>query len=211
MTFRGLELVNELIELVWIDPRPKTKRVRLHPELGVARRTPLQSQPVPERVVDDGLEAAAAASHLPLNALGDIGIEGQCRSHQGIMMSTRVDIKMPRDVLAGPKNRTRRTPAGGSEDPPLRTGHRSPRGMVSSMATTKVTITLADEQLDEVRRMVDAGKAGSVSGFVQHAVRMALHDAAGWKEMLEAALQETGGPLTRKERAWADAILSPSR
>jgi len=27
--------------------------------------------------------------------------------------------------------------------------------------------------------------------------------------MLEDALQQTGGPLTKKERAWADALLSP--
>lgn len=77
------------------------------------------------------------------------------------------------------------------------------------MATTKLTITLDDDQLEEVRRLVAAGKASSVSGFVKHAVGVALHDAAGWTEMLEGALQQTGGPLTKKERAWADAALSP--
>lgn len=77
------------------------------------------------------------------------------------------------------------------------------------MATTKLTITLDDDQLDEVRRLVAAGKASSVSGFVKHAVGVALHDAAGWKEMLEEALQQTGGPLTKRERTWTDAILSP--
>jgi Arc/MetJ-type ribon-helix-helix transcriptional regulator len=80
--------------------------------------------------------------------------------------------------------------------------------MVSGMATTKVTITLEDDQLDEVRRLVAAGKASSVSGFVKHAVGIALHDAAGWQEMLESALEQTGGPLTNKERVWADALLS---
>ena len=80
--------------------------------------------------------------------------------------------------------------------------------MVSGMATTKVTITLEDEQLEEVRRIVSAGASSSVSAFVKHAVGIALHDAAGWKEMLDGALQETGGPLTKKERAWADTILS---
>jgi hypothetical protein len=44
---------------------------------------------------------------------------------------------------------------------------------------------------------------------VQHAVGVALSDAAGWKEMLEDALQQTGGALTKKERVWADALLSP--
>ena len=56
--------------------------------------------------------------------------------------------------------------------------------MVSSMATTKVTVTLQDDQLQKIRALVAAGQAGSVSGFVQHAVTVALFDAAGWNEML---------------------------
>jgi Arc/MetJ-type ribon-helix-helix transcriptional regulator len=83
--------------------------------------------------------------------------------------------------------------------------------MVSGMATTKLTITLPDEQLEEVRRLVAAGRAPSVSGFVQHAVGIALQDAAGWQAMLDDALQQTGGPLSRDERAWADAILTPGK
>ena len=83
--------------------------------------------------------------------------------------------------------------------------------MVPGMATTKVTITLDDDQLKEIREFVANGKASSVSAFVKHAVGVALYDAAGWKEMLEGALLETGGPLTKKERVWADALLSPSR
>ena len=81
--------------------------------------------------------------------------------------------------------------------------------MVFGMATTKVTVTLDDGQVREIRALVAAGQAANVSAFVQHAVGVALHDAAGWKEMLEDALQQTGGPLTKKERAWADALLSP--
>jgi Arc/MetJ-type ribon-helix-helix transcriptional regulator len=77
------------------------------------------------------------------------------------------------------------------------------------MATTKLTITLENEQLDEVRKLVAAGASSSVSAFVKHAVGIALHDAAGWSEMLRTALRESGGPLTEKERAWADRILSP--
>ena len=81
--------------------------------------------------------------------------------------------------------------------------------MVIGMATTKLTITLDADRLEEVRRLVAAGQASSVSGFVTHAVGVALHDAAGWREMLQGALQQTGGPLTKRERAWADARLSP--
>jgi Arc/MetJ-type ribon-helix-helix transcriptional regulator len=81
--------------------------------------------------------------------------------------------------------------------------------MVFGMATTKITITLDDEQVKEIRALVAAGQAANVSAFVKHAVEVALFDAAGWREVLQDALQQTGGPLTKKERAWADAILSP--
>jgi hypothetical protein len=81
--------------------------------------------------------------------------------------------------------------------------------MVFGMATTKITITLENNQLAEIRALIAAGAAGSVSGFAKHAVGVALSDAAGWREMLEGALEQTGGPLTKKERTWADALLSP--
>jgi hypothetical protein len=75
------------------------------------------------------------------------------------------------------------------------------------MATTKVTITLHDEQLAALRSVVADDKAESVSAFVQHAVSVALADVAGWDAMLGVALKQTGGPLTAKERAWAHSIL----
>ena len=77
------------------------------------------------------------------------------------------------------------------------------------MATSKITITLPDHQVQEIRSLVAAGRAANFSAFVKQSVEIALHDAAGWREMLEGALRETGGPLTRKERAWADSLLSP--
>ena len=82
--------------------------------------------------------------------------------------------------------------------------------MVFGMSTTtKITITLPDNQLGEIRALVKAGQAATVSAFVKHAVGIAISDAAGWREMLDDALRQTGGPLTGKERAWADALLSP--
>jgi Arc/MetJ-type ribon-helix-helix transcriptional regulator len=75
------------------------------------------------------------------------------------------------------------------------------------MATKKVTITLEDEQLEAVRALVASGEADSVSAFVQHAVSVSLADVAGWGAMLGRALEQTGGPLTAKERAWADSVL----
>jgi Arc/MetJ-type ribon-helix-helix transcriptional regulator len=83
--------------------------------------------------------------------------------------------------------------------------------MVFGMATVKITITLPNEQLKEVQALVAAGQAASVSAFVKHALGVALFDAAGWREMLREALDETGGPLTKRERAWADAVLGSKR
>lgn len=85
--------------------------------------------------------------------------------------------------------------------------HGCPPGMVSGMATRKVTITLDVEQLDAIRELVEAKRADSVSGFLKHAVRVALNDVAGWQAVLDEALRQTGGPLTREEMAWADGLL----
>lgn len=78
------------------------------------------------------------------------------------------------------------------------------------MATRKVTITLPVGQLDRIKVLVEAGQAASVSGFVKHAVGTALDDVAGWGAMLGQALEESGGPLTSEERAWADDVLQGS-
>jgi Arc/MetJ-type ribon-helix-helix transcriptional regulator len=83
--------------------------------------------------------------------------------------------------------------------------------MVIGMASKKVTITIPQEQLDQVRAVVASGKASSVSAFVQHAVSVALDDVAGWGAMLADALMSTGGPLTTEERTWADEALGASK
>ena len=83
--------------------------------------------------------------------------------------------------------------------------------MVTGMATRKVTVTLEEDQLARIRGLVEAGKAATVSGFVQHAVSVALDDVAGWGAMLAEALEKTGGELTAEERAWADEILGTGK
>lgn len=79
--------------------------------------------------------------------------------------------------------------------------------MVNGMATRKVTITLDEAKLDQIRSLVYARTAPSVSGFVQHAVAVALDDVAGWGAMLAEALRDTGGALSAEERVWADDLL----
>lgn len=83
--------------------------------------------------------------------------------------------------------------------------------MVSGMATKRVTVTLDEEQPARIRALVVAGSAPSVSGFVQHAVAVALDDVAGWGALLADGLRQTGGPLSDDERAWADDILERPR
>ena len=78
------------------------------------------------------------------------------------------------------------------------------------MATKKVTITLDEVQLNQIHSLVQAGAAASVSGFVQHAVSVALDDVAGWGAQLAEALRQTGGALSDDERAWADDVLGTS-
>jgi Arc/MetJ-type ribon-helix-helix transcriptional regulator len=84
-------------------------------------------------------------------------------------------------------------------------------GMVTGMASKKVTITMTDQQVLQIRNLVEAGRAASVSGFVQHAVGVALDDVAGWGAMLAQALDETGGPMSADERAWADVALGVTK
>jgi Arc/MetJ-type ribon-helix-helix transcriptional regulator len=101
-----------------------------------------------------------------------------------------------RDVLAGGTAETIRT---------WKSSHAC--GMAIGMATKKVTVTLEEDQLIAIRALVESGSTSSVSAFVQHAVAVSLNDVAGWGALLASALDQTGGPLTRAERTWADEVL----
>src|ERR1700730_6428934 len=84
-------------------------------------------------------------------------------------------------------------------------------GMVDGMDTAKITITLPDRQLEEIRKRVAAQNSPSVSGFIQQAVQKSLENAAEFRAIVDQALNATGGPLTPKERVWARRMLSPRR
>jgi len=75
------------------------------------------------------------------------------------------------------------------------------------MATKKVTITLDEDELTRIRDLVRSGAARSVSAFVQKAVSTSLDADAIWAATLAEILDETGGPATEVERAWADSVL----
>lgn len=80
--------------------------------------------------------------------------------------------------------------------------------MVTGMATTKITITLPDAQLEAIRRRVEGNEASSVSGFIQLAVQRSLEIDAEFRAMVDEGLEASGGPLTAKERAWAKKVLT---
>jgi Arc/MetJ-type ribon-helix-helix transcriptional regulator len=83
--------------------------------------------------------------------------------------------------------------------------------MVIGMASTKITITLPDRQLQEIRKRVADQDSPSISGFIQHAVQKSLENTAEFRAMVKEGLKETGGPLKPKERAWARTVLSAQR
>jgi Arc/MetJ-type ribon-helix-helix transcriptional regulator len=75
----------------------------------------------------------------------------------------------------------------------------------------KVTIAVDESQYAAVRELVPAGQSRSVSGFVRHAIDIALDDVTDWDAQLADALARTGGPLTAEELAWADEVLGVGR
>jgi Arc/MetJ-type ribon-helix-helix transcriptional regulator len=80
--------------------------------------------------------------------------------------------------------------------------------MVNGMATTKITITLPDRQLGEIRKRVAAQESPTVSGFIQQAVQKSLENAAAFRAMIDEGLNATGGPPKAKERAWARRMVA---
>lgn len=83
--------------------------------------------------------------------------------------------------------------------------------MVDGMATVKITITLPDHQLEEIKKRVTAQNSPSVSGFIQQAVQKSLDNAAEFRAIVDEALKKTGGPIKPKERAWARKMLAARR
>ncbi len=67
---------------------------------------------------------------------------------------------------------------------------------------------LDEKDIERIHLLIEDGGASTVSGFVRHAVAITLDDTADWGAILAEALDQTGGPLTDDERAWADEVLN---
>ena len=80
-------------------------------------------------------------------------------------------------------------------------------GAVVRMTKAKVTVTLDRDLLAKVRRAVDEGSAASVSAYVERAVAQWMLEETTTDAFLDEMLEESGGPMTDEERAWADRVL----
>jgi len=78
--------------------------------------------------------------------------------------------------------------------------------MVFGMAATKITITIPDELLAEIRSRVSSKATPSISGYIQQAVKKSLENEAALRLFIEEGLESTGGPLTAQEEAWAKRV-----
>lgn len=77
--------------------------------------------------------------------------------------------------------------------------------MMIGMTKAKIAVTLPPELVAAARKAVKAGRATSVSGYVEAA--LAAYVAADDDAWIDEMLEETGGPMTEAERARARQAL----
>jgi Arc/MetJ-type ribon-helix-helix transcriptional regulator len=70
----------------------------------------------------------------------------------------------------------------------------------------KLAISLPSRAAENVRRAVKAGKAASVSAYIAQAVEEKSKEDS-LEHLIAEMLAETGGPLTKAEREWADRAM----
>ena len=84
--------------------------------------------------------------------------------------------------------------------PPARSGR------YESSMTVKIAVSLPDHLVATARTAVAEGRAASVSAYVAAALE-AYADDHRVITMLDEIIEQTGGPVTAAEQAWADEIL----
>jgi antitoxin ParD1/3/4 len=79
--------------------------------------------------------------------------------------------------------------------------------MIVGMSTERITVSLPADLVADVRQLVAAGQAPSVSAYVAEALRQKVtrEDVLA---MLDDILADSGGPLGPEELAEIDAELS---
>jgi Arc/MetJ-type ribon-helix-helix transcriptional regulator len=79
--------------------------------------------------------------------------------------------------------------------------------MVADVASEKITVTIPKEQADALRALLASGGARSVSSLVKQGIDKILDADAAWEAELARMIEESGGPLSDAELAWADEQL----
>jgi hypothetical protein len=81
-------------------------------------------------------------------------------------------------------------------------------GMITGMTPkAKIAISIRQDLLDEIQGSVERGTSPSVSAYIEKAIESRLRYKAEFLQMMDDALEETGGPATAEERAWAERAL----
>lgn len=71
--------------------------------------------------------------------------------------------------------------------------------------TTKIAVSLPDQQVADIRHAVEQGRAASVSGYISEALARAARE-----DSLAALLEDLDrelGPVDAADMAWADRVL----
>jgi hypothetical protein len=77
------------------------------------------------------------------------------------------------------------------------------------MTTTKIAITLPEEQLEKVHGAIRAGRADSVSGYISQVLEE-QHRHESLQELVRDLIAQHGKP-TREEVQWAKRALARRR
>lgn len=81
-------------------------------------------------------------------------------------------------------------------------------GMITGMTPkAKIAISIRQDLLDEIQGSVERGTSPSVSAYIEKAIEHQVWARAEFLQMMDDALEETGGPMTDEEIAWADRVL----
>jgi hypothetical protein len=76
----------------------------------------------------------------------------------------------------------------------------------ASMTAAKIAITLPQAQVTHIKRIVHAGRAESVSGYISRVLAEREREDS-LEELVRDLIAQHGEP-TRKETAWAKRVLS---
>jgi hypothetical protein len=79
--------------------------------------------------------------------------------------------------------------------------------MMIGMTAKKIAITVPEKTLAGARRAVKSGKATSLSAYISRAIEQKT-TSDDLDSLLDEMLQESGGPLTAKEKTWAAAAFA---